>query len=65
VVTWKEALKQFERQFIEDALKEYGSVRAAARAVGMNRTFMHDKMRGYGLHSPVSSTFSRRGRAHF
>jgi transcriptional regulator with GAF, ATPase, and Fis domain len=60
-VTWREALGEFERQFIEAALKEHGSVSAAARAIGKNRTDLHSRMRLYGLHSPVNSTFARRG----
>lgn len=59
---WKDALRQFERQFLETALKEHGSVSAAARAIGRHRTNMHERMKLYGLHSPLPNPFNRRGR---
>jgi len=56
-----EAMREFERQILAAALHEHGSASAAARALGLARTQLHDKMRPHGLHSPVQSRFARRG----
>jgi hypothetical protein len=56
-----EAMREFERQLLAAALHEHGSASAAARALGLRRTQLHDKMRPHGLHSPLQSRFARRG----
>jgi Bacterial regulatory protein, Fis family len=54
-----DAVRLFEKRFIQHVLKKHGSVSAAARAIGMNRTHLHDRMRIYGLRSPMRSPFAR------
>ncbi|MDZ7698824.1 MAG: sigma-54 dependent transcriptional regulator [Deltaproteobacteria bacterium] len=46
----KEARGQFEKAFIETKLKEYdGNISQTAEAIGVERSNLHKKIKGYGL----------------
>jgi DNA-binding NtrC family response regulator len=49
----KEKLSQFEIVAIKDALEAAGSVSGAARMLEVGRTTLIDKMKRYGIRSPV------------
>jgi len=58
VLPLREAVREFERNYIARALAEHGSVSAAARALGMNRTHLHRRIARLGI---VTLRTARRG----
>jgi transcriptional regulator of aroF, aroG, tyrA and aromatic amino acid transport len=47
--TLKEHVRRFERQLIEKAVQECGSLRAAARRLGVTHTTLSNKLRSHGI----------------
>jgi len=45
------AVDVFEKQFIEHALLQYGSIRHTAKALGVSHTTIMNKIKKYGLKS--------------
>jgi len=52
VLPLREAVREFEREYIARALAEHGSVSAAARALRMNRTHLHRRIARLGIVTP-------------
>jgi transcriptional regulator of aroF, aroG, tyrA and aromatic amino acid transport len=47
--TLKEHVRRFERRLIEQAIREFGSLRAAARRLGVTHTTLSNKLRSHGI----------------
>lgn len=52
-------LARMDRRLIEFALRECGSVSAAARALKMNRTHLHQRMRDLDVDTPNPARYGR------
>jgi len=52
VLPLREAVREFEREYIARALAEHGSVSAAARALRVSRTHLHRRIARLGIVAP-------------
>lgn len=56
-IDFKTAKSEFERQFLDMKLKEYqGNISRLAEAIGLERSYLHRKLKSYGLHNALNGS---------
>lgn len=56
-IDFKTAKSEFERQFLDIKLKEYqGNISRLAEAIGLERSYLHRKLKSYGLHNALNGS---------
>jgi two-component system nitrogen regulation response regulator NtrX len=49
-LNFRQARSQFEKQFLIEKLKEFdGNISKTAEAIGLERSYLHRKLKGYGI----------------
>lgn len=52
-MTWAKAKRDFERRFLERAIRNTDSLKEAAKVTGLNRTHLYKRLTVHGLKGKV------------